>query len=399
MKILLTVASSAASISGVQRHALNVARCLLSLPEISALHLVVAPWQRDFVQDAGLAEGARLVTHVAEIGRNAFSRNLWYYRGLPKLVEQLRTDLVHFSYPAPVKASGFHCPTVVTLHDLYPYEIPMNFGFPKFIFNQITLRQCLRNVDAIACVSEATRARLKDHAPAAIWRKAVRIYNCVDPQPCLVAKSPIPDWKGEPFLLCVAQHRRNKNIPLLLRTFKLLLRSGNIDPATRLVIIGMSGPETRSIRRLTARLGLERFTYFLEGLPEAELQWCYQHCQVLIATSITEGFGLPVAEGMLAGCRIVCSDIPAHREVGVGYCRFVALRNEPGADAERFAAGVTAALQEPGRKPMPLPHFSAPAIAKQYARLYRRMVEPAVLVRDLRLAHTLNIGASESQTL
>jgi hypothetical protein len=26
-------------------------------------------------------------------------------------------------------------------------------------------------------------------------------------------------WQGRPFLLCVAQHRRNKNIPFLLRVF------------------------------------------------------------------------------------------------------------------------------------------------------------------------------------
>lgn len=399
MKILLTVASSASSISGVQRHALNVARCLLSLPEISALHLVIAPWQRDFVQNASLADGARFVTHVAEIGHTALSRNLWYYRRLPKLAAQLHADLVHFSYPAPVNASRFHCPTVVTLHDLYPYEIPMNFGFPKCIFHRVALRQCLHNVDAIACVSEATRAQLKDHAPAAIWRRAVRIYNCVEPQPNLALESPIPDWKGEPFLLCVAQHRRNKNIPLLLRTFARLLRSESIAPVTRLIIIGMRGPETNGIRQLTARLGLERSTHFLEGLPEAELQWCYRRCEVLIATSITEGFGLPVAEGMLAGCRIVSSDIPAHREVGGGYCRFLPLQNKAGEDAEAFAAAVIVALQEPRKKPVPLSHFSAPVIAKQYAALYRRIVEPAVLIRNLRLAHTLSVEASESSSL
>jgi hypothetical protein len=55
----------------------------------------------------------------------------------------------------------FACPTMVTLHDLYPYEMPMNFGFPKFIFNRMVLQQCLRNTDAIACVSETTLFRLK----------------------------------------------------------------------------------------------------------------------------------------------------------------------------------------------------------------------------------------------
>ena len=39
MKILIAAASFASNMSGLQRHALNVARCLLPEPEISTLHL------------------------------------------------------------------------------------------------------------------------------------------------------------------------------------------------------------------------------------------------------------------------------------------------------------------------------------------------------------------------
>ncbi len=399
MKIVIAVASFASSISGIQRHGLNVARCLLSQPEISALHLVVAPWQRKFVEEASLAADARLSVHIAEIARGTLSRNLWYYRRLPKLAAQVHADVVHLSYPMPVDASAFRCPTVVTLHDLYPYEIPMNFGFPKCLLNRIALRQCLRNVNTIACVSDATHAQLTHYAPAAVWRKAVRIYNCVEPQPFLAAESPIPNWRGEPFLLGVAQHRRNKNLPLLLRTFDRLLRSGEIDPRTSLVIIGMSGPETAKIRRLAGSLGLERSIHFLEGLPEPELQWCYGRCEALVAPSSTEGFGLPVAEGMLAGCRIICSDIPAHREIGSGYCRFVALENNADSNAARFAAAIAGTLRGPRKKPTTLPKFSAPVIAKQYLRLYEELFESEQPAHDLRLTRPLSIGASERQSL
>src|SRR5580698_1358866 len=104
----------------------------------------------------------------------------------------------------------------------------MNFGFPKFIFNRITLGQCLRNADAIACVSDTTRLRLRQYAPIATWRKAVRIYNSVEAEPITNAESPDPVLKDDRFLLCVAQHRRNKNIPLLIRTFSRMLRGGQV---------------------------------------------------------------------------------------------------------------------------------------------------------------------------
>jgi len=395
MKILLAAASFASNISGVQRHALSLARCLLLRPEVSALHFVIAPWQSDFEQVAGLCD-ARLSTHIADISHNAISRNLWYYRKLPELAAQLQADIVHLSFPVPCNSSAFNCPTVVTLHDMYPFEIPMNFGFPKFIFNRAILNQCIRSVDQIACVSDATRNRLKQYAPSSVWKKAVRIYNCVEPEPVSAAESPIPNWRGEPFLLCVAQHRRNKNIATLIRVFHRLLRSREIEPSFKLVIVGIGGPETRTIHRLVATCGLKSKVHFLQGLTEPALQWCYRHCAALVAPSLTEGFGLPVAEGLLAGCPVICSDIPAHREIAEGYCHFVSLRTYP---AEALAAATADTLREPKGEAISMPRLSASALAEQYIALYRRLLTSSALAQSTGVAASINISTSESQSL
>lgn len=396
MKILIAAASFAANISGLQRHALNVVRCLLPESEIDAVHLVIAPWQRNLVQAQSFRQDPRLIVHVAEMERGSLSRNLWYYRKLPELAAQLRADLVHLSYPMPVNSADFSCPTMVTLHDLYPYEIPMNFGFPKFIFNRIVLQQCLRNVQAIAAVSDITLLRLKQYAPPAVWQKAIRIYNCVEAEPVSDVKPPNLGWKDKPFLLCVAQHRRNKNIPLLIRTFARMLRSGQVGEDMKLVIVGIAGPETRMIRGLVATLGVGRNVGLLEGVSEVELQWCYKRCDAVVSPSITEGFGLPVAEALLTGGRIICSDIPAFREVGDEHCRFVALGN----DAERtLAAEIATALDEPKSPPRRLPQFSAPVLAKQYVSLYRRLITSAIPLENASVTTSINVAASERQPL
>jgi len=392
VKILIALASFASNMSGLPRHALNVARCLLPHPEISALHMVVAPWQRSFLQAADFCQNARIVTHVAEMDRSSLSRNLWYYRKLPELADRVHADVVHLSYPMPVNASAFHCPTLVTLHDLYPYEIPMNFGFPKVIFNRVVLQQCLRNIDAIACVSDITHLRLKQYAPVAAWQKAVRIYNCVEANQVRDVQPPAPILQGERFLLCIAQHRRNKNIPLLIRTFNQMLRSGQIASEMRLVVIGIAGPETRNIRRLVSTLGLGSRVHFLEGVSEAELHWCYTQCEAVVSPSITEGFGLPIAEALLAGCRIVCSDIPAFREVGDGNCRFVALENNA---EQRLAAAIVASLNEPKGLPTYPQQFSGPVLAKQYINLFRRLIASANPVESAALVASINPSASD----
>ena len=383
MKILIAAASYASNISGLQRHAFNMARCLLLQPEITELHLVVAPWQRNLVQAADVPLDSRASLYSAEMERGSLSRNRWHYRELPKLAARLGVDVVHLSYPVPVNRAAFGCPTVVTLHDLYPYEIPGNFGFPKFIVNRAILQQCLRSVDAIACVSEATRLCLKQYVPDVVFRKAVRIYNCVEAGQVCAVQSPIPGWQHEPFLLCVAQHRRNKNIPLLIRTFDRLLRSGQVDPRMKLVIVGIKATQTDEILRLVSDAGLCRSVHFLEGLTEPELQWCYQQCEALAAPSITEGFGLPVAEGLLAGCRIVCSDISAHREIADGRCSFVAL----GSNAEVMLAGaIVTVLSKPKRSPILLPQFSASVLAEQYTSLYRRLITSAAPAKIVRIS-------------
>lgn len=370
MKVLIAAASFASSISGIQRHGFNLVRCLLISPEISEVHLVLAPWQQQLLRVAELPADTRLETHIVEMNRSSVSRNLWHLLRLPELATQLDVDVVHLTYPMPLRNARFKCPTLVTLHDMYPYEIPMNFGFPKFLFNRLALGQCLRNVDAIGCVSEATRAQLKRFMSSQAWRKSICIPNCVEPDARRTMKPPIPGWNREPFLLCVAQHRRNKNIPLLIRAFERLLRSGEIASSAALVIIGMRGPESSRIDRLVQSMGLDRSVHFLESLSEAELQWCYANCEALVSPSITEGFGLPVAEGLMAGCRVVCSDIAAHREIGNGHCRYVSLR---GNAVEEFAGAIAGTLHEPKGQPVSFPHFSSAFLTRHYLALYRRL--------------------------
>lgn len=392
MKLLVVAASFAPNISGLQRHALNLAKCLMLQPEVTELHFVIAPWQQSFMQ--AVDADSRLTIHVAKLERDALSRNAWYHHELPKLATSLLADLVHLTFPTPINARAFGCPTVVTLHDLYPYEIPMNFGFPKFLFNRIVLRQCLRHATAIACVSDITYTRLKQYTPLSVWQKAIRIYNPLDADLRCTAHSPEPTSQDEPFLLSVAQHRRNKNLSLLVRVYDRLLHSGSINRETRLVIVGIPGPETLRLRRLVFRSGLSGRVRFLEGIAESELQWCYLNCQALIATSLTEGFGLPIAEALLAGCRVVCSDIPAHREVGDGHCRFVPLNDLA---EESFAAAIAAAIQQPRPQPLPLLRFSAPVVARQYVGLYRRLLASAVHAQNLTLQKPITIATSERQ--
>lgn len=371
MNVVIAAASSSGQISGVQRHAINLARCLLKRNEISRVHLVVAPWQRDFIQDSMQSEDARLEVHSVPIGNSALSRNLWFYAQLPRMANQLKADIVHLAYPAPIRRGAFRRPVVVTLHDLYPYDIPENFGFPKVLFNRAALHQCLGQIDAVACVSHSTLSRLKSTYPQLVLKRVQVVCNSVEQAAPAIAETQAEDWERQPFLLCVAQHRRNKNIMLVLRVFERLLHNRQVDPLTRLIVIGIPGPETPSLLQFIAAAGLKQSVILMNGISDARLQRCYRNCSLLLAPSSVEGFGLPVAEALLAGCRVVCSDIPAFRELGGIHCHFVPLGPQ---EVRAFAEAIRVALGQKPPEPIALPQFSPSVIAEGYLQLYRSLL-------------------------
>ena len=114
------------------------------------------------------------------------------------------------------------------------------------------------------------------------------------------------------FLLCVAQHRKNKNLDLIIDAYCKALERGVIHQSMRLVIVGSDGPETPRLRPMMER---NKGVQSLSAIPEEELVDLYRSCDALICASSIEGFCLPVAEALSFSRRVVCSDIPILREV------------------------------------------------------------------------------------
>src|SRR5271154_1040434 len=235
MNLLITAISAATGPSGICRHAYNLARCATSRAEIQRVTLVVGKWQKSYFQNSFRLEDAKLEILSADISNDAFARNLWHLRELPGVADKVAADIIHLSFPVPIRRSTLRCPVVVSLHDLYPYDEPDNFGFPKVFFNRVFLQQCLKEVDCIACVSETTLSRLKMRFPRFAHRKAVVIYNCVTINS---EELTLPVGKQGQFLLMVAQHRANKNILLAITVFEELIQREEIEKRTVLILVG-----------------------------------------------------------------------------------------------------------------------------------------------------------------
>jgi len=369
MRVVISAVSSARRPSGICRHAANLAIALSQYSDVS-LTLLVGDWQLGYFQDAfGLPAVACDIVPIA-IAANAVARNFWYYLRLPEIAQHYRADLVHLSFPAPLRRSQFQCPIVLSLHDLYPYDAPRNFGYSRVLFNRVFLRQSLRASDAIVCSSRFTLDRLRRYAGQAAMQKAMHIYQSVTLDSSADAAPAALHHLRQPFLLAVAQHRRNKNLDLLLAAFGRFRQQAS-KQEFRLVIVGSPGPETTALHAMVKRLSLQQHVVFLSELSDKELCFLYRKCELMIVPSSIEGFCFPLVEAVRCGSRVLCSDIPVLREIGESRCDYFPLQ-------PRNPAALAAAIEAALLKPPPPPHisdrFRPDKIACQYLALYSTLL-------------------------
>ena len=130
------------------------------------------------------------------------------------------------------------------------------------------------------------------------------------------------------FILCVGQHRKNKNLDLLIKAYDALKDSQNLTKKTTLIIVGSFGPETEKLKKLVEDLCLERLVFFPSSISDSELCWLYQHCVIFVIPSSFEGFCIPLVEALYFSCKVLCSNISIFREIGAESCTYFDLNKE-----------------------------------------------------------------------
>lgn len=318
MKVIINALHRATRPTGVCRYAFNLAIDISSLRNVEEVVLVVGKWQEHYFHSSFNISTDKIKIFVVDIKNNALSRNCWFLFGLPNLVKRLRGDLLHLSFPIPIISNWITIPTYVTIHDLYPYEIPENFGFPRVYFNRLFLYMSIKSIENIICVSNTTKKGLNYYFPNECRNKKISVvYNTVKFSDINeVEPKFISDYNSSSFFLCNSQHRKNKNIPLILKAFSSLLLSRKIDSRTRLVIVGSKGPETKRISQLLWDYRIDKNTILVDSITDSELAWLYKNCKLFIAASNREGFCIPLAEALLFSANIICSNIPIFKEIG-----------------------------------------------------------------------------------
>ncbi len=138
-------------------------------------------------------------------------------------------------------------------------------------------------------------------------------------QSCALARAA----PGHPYFVTLSTIEPRKNLLFLFTVWRRLIEK--LGPRTpRLVVTGQRGWENENIADVLERSReLGPFLVEASDLCDDALARLLSGATALIQPSTTEGFGLPLVEGLTLGLPVVASDIAAHREVAAGFAQFV----------------------------------------------------------------------------
>jgi glycosyltransferase involved in cell wall biosynthesis len=242
--------------------------------------------------------------------------------------------------------------TIVTCHDLDAFRCLLEPARePRPAIFRMVMRHVmrgLRRAKCVICVSKATRDAIV-RAGVRSSEDTVVIPNGVD-----AARFAKPDDRTRLQMdamlgarapraieiLHVGSIERRKRIDLVIRIFAAIAKH---FPAARLIRVG--GPLTGEYAELARELDVVDRIVTLPFLERDVLAAVYRRANLLLLPSDSEGFGMPVLEGLAAGTPVLASDIAALREVGGDAVEYRAV-----GDVDSWIAAAEATLRAAGEK-------------------------------------------------
>ena len=226
-------------------------------------------------------------------------------------------DLVHspcgYIHPEMMESPG-----VLTVNDLQHLAYPQFFAGGEFDNRERLYRASVGQARQVICISEFTRQDV--HARYGVpLAKLTTVW--IIPSSTVWHEVPADARRGllgamgvtEPFLFYPAHGWAHKNHAALLQAFELALP--RLPRELGLVLTG--GPfepqhPAAALMRRRALAGRVRHLGFRSPL---EVRALFQGCTALVFPSLFEGFGMPVAEAIIAGKPVACSNVTSLPEI------------------------------------------------------------------------------------
>lgn len=297
---------------GVQTYAETLARglCALRGPHTYVLFVnyLTAPLFEDLRSDkCELAfvgvKIPRIARFVERFVEGAVFRA--YARGLNEIMKSARLDVLHFpqNFIVPIQYPGR---TVVTFFDLQQEYFPQFFTPAELRWRAENYRPAAKKATHLIASSHYTaRSLIEKYGVAGDKITTVHVAAGEDMAAPLAPGVPEPAGLPARFFYYPAAFWPHKNHRRLLEAVARVKASDGFD--LPLVLTGMDAADASPARSDIERLGLQGQVRSLGYVPREQIRLLLARAEFMIFPSLFEGFGIPVAEAIAAGCPVACA--------------------------------------------------------------------------------------------
>lgn len=297
MKILIDGHMLGKHEGGNERYIKNLAINLLKLGKKG--HFVkIAVHEDYFIKQSDFSKN-----NLLKINVDSDFYRVFYF--LPIRLNLDQYDIIHSTYIAPYFN---YSKNIITVHDLSFKRYPDFYSLrEKFIFNCL-LPISLQRAKAIIVPSMFTKNELINFFPK-YKNKVFVVYEGVDKcftkiDRSITKKEIYKKYKvNGPFLLVINSKNPKKNIDVVIKAFKKIALW---QPNLKLVIIG--GKDNLTIKNFDN-------IRFFSNIPDHDLNFFYNSCEIFLNPSIYEGFNLPIIECLKTETIVMAADIEINREL------------------------------------------------------------------------------------
>jgi glycosyltransferase involved in cell wall biosynthesis len=209
-------------------------------------------------------------------------------------------------------------PGILTIHDLQHLHYPEFFAKDEWENRERLYRDSAARAKHIICGSEFTRRDVNERYGIPL-EKMTTIWNI----PSSAMWRIIPTTKRRallagmglsgPYLFYPAQCWPHKNHHRLIEAFGRI--ASELPGNLKLVLTGRPFPPEHPALALMHERGLGSRIQHLGFRSPLEIRALFQECMALVFPSLFEGFGMPVAEAIIAGKPVACSNVTSLPEI------------------------------------------------------------------------------------
>lgn len=244
-----------------------------------------------------------------------FKEQMKYWR----ILEKEKTDIMHFpNFNVPI---FFTRKFIVTIHDMTPWYFPgKNIASSKFrrLAYAAVFNSAMKRSEAIITVSNFSKKDIiQKYAKAK--EKIHVVYNGISPSFKRVEDYGIIHLVKEkygikkPYIFFIGVWREHKNIPGLIRAFKILCEKYLLD-----IVLVLGGEKTQCkevIEEEIKKCGIGESILQTGFIPDSDLPALYSGATVTVIPSFREGFGMHGIESFMCQTPVASSKTTSLPEV------------------------------------------------------------------------------------